>query len=182
MRLISLLISSLILAACSSMANVDYDKSINFKSFDTYIIQLKPVRVTADTRINTPFMQQRIVDAIDTSLTKKGFDKTDKKANLNIKYYLDITKDFETEESAISIGFGSSSHHSAIGFGFTLPVGETYSIDKLVLTVDIFSAKTEKLIWRGSLASRLAAGTTPESNTEMVNDLVTDIFKDFPPK
>lgn len=182
MRLINLSFLLLLLSACSSMANIDYDRSFDFKSFDSYNIQVKPVRVTEDTRINTPFMQQRIVRAIETSLGKKGFDKTNKKTNLKVKYYLDLKKDFETEESSMSIGFGSSGYHSAIGFGFTVPVGETYSIDKLVLTIDIISTKTKKLVWRGSLAYGLIGGATPDRNTQMVNELVAEIFKDFPPK
>jgi hypothetical protein len=164
------------------MASIDYDKNIDFKSFDTYSLQLKPVRVADDTRINSPFMLRRIVSAIDTSLEKKGFSTKAKKASLKVKYYLDIKSDLETEATGVSMGFGSFSHHSAVSFGFTVPVGETYSIDKLVLTIDMFSIKTEKLIWRGSLAYRLFSGATPDSYTQMVDELVVEILKDFPPK
>ena len=182
MRLINLLFIYLFLSACSSVANIDYDRSVNFKSFNSYNIQIKPVRVDDDTRINTPFMQQRIVKAIDIVLAKKGFTKTNKKGNLNVKYYMDIQKDLETEDSALYMGFGSSGYHSAVGIGFMVPVGETYSVDKLVVTIDMFSTKTGKLIWRGSLASHLVDGATPESNTQMVNELVAVILKNFPPK
>ena len=182
MRIISLSLVYLFLSACSSMVNIDYDRSINFNSLTRYNIHTKPVRVTDDTRVNTPFMQQRIVHAIDVALANKGFEKTSKNNDLDIKYYLDLKQDFETDESAISIGFGSSSYHSAVGFGFAMPVGETYSIDKLVLTIDMFSNKTKKLLWRGSLAYRLASGATPESNIKMVKELVEEILERFPPK
>lgn len=182
MRLINLLFVYLFLSACSSMANIDYDRNVNFKSFNSYNIQITPVRVDDDTRINTPFMQQRIVKAIDIVLAKKGFTKTNKEDNLNVKYYMDVQKDLETDDSGLYMGFGSSGYHSAIGFGFAVPVGETYSVDKLVVTIDMLSAKTGKLVWRGTLASRLVDGATPESNTQMINELVAGILKNFPPK
>ncbi|MCW9030849.1 MAG: DUF4136 domain-containing protein, partial [Gammaproteobacteria bacterium] len=70
MRLISLSLLYLFLTACSSMANIDYDSNIDFKSFSTYSMQEKPVRVDDDTRVTTPFMQERIIKAIDTELAK----------------------------------------------------------------------------------------------------------------
>jgi len=182
MRLISLSLVYLLLTACTSMANIDYDRNVNFKSFSTYSIQAKPVRVDDDTRVTTPFMQERIVNAIGAALSARGFNKEDKNADLKIKYYIDVTKDFETEESTVSIGFGTSTHHSSIGMGFLFPVGEAYSIDKLMLTIDVNSNKTDKLLWRGSLAYSLDGGATPDSYTRMANRLVAEILKDFPPK
>lgn len=182
MRLIILVLYTLVLSACSSMVNIDYDRSTNFKSFTTFSIQTKPVSVDDDTRVTTPFMRERIVNSINNELVKKGFKNKDKKGELNVKYHIDVKKDFESEGSTMSIGFGSAGRHSAIGMGFVFPVGETYSVDKFFLTIDIFSTKTEKLVWRGSLAYRLDVGATPETYTRMANELVVEILKEFPPK
>lgn len=182
MRLTVLLIVFLFISACSPMASIDYDRNINFEAFTTFNIQANPARITADTRVSTPFMQQRIVKAITNELIKKGFKQKENKNDLKVKYYIDVVKEFETADSALSIGFGTSSHHSAIGMGFMFPVGESYSIDKLVLTIDMFSTKTNKLVWRGTLGYRLDLGATPERYTRMANELVAKILKDFPPK
>ena len=82
----------------------------------------------------------------------------------------------------MSIGIGTSSSSTAFGLGFNVPAAETSSFDKLVLTLDVLSAKTNKLIWRGSLASRLFDGSTPETNNKLVTELVTEILKNFPPQ
>jgi len=182
MRIINIVFISLMLSACASMVNVDYDKNINFTSLKTYSVEEKPVRVSGDTRINSPFMQQRVVNEIKTTLTKRGFENLKQNAELQVKYYLDIKQEIETQDSAVSIGFGTSSYHSAVGFGFTVPIGETSSIDILVLTIDVVSAKTNKLIWRGSLGYSLYAGATPETYDSLVNELVVEILKNFPPK
>lgn len=182
MRLIKIIFVSLMLPACASVVNIDYDRNINFTSLKTYHVEIKPVRISADTRINSPFMQQRIVNELKTILTKKGFKNLKQNAELEIKYYLDIKQEIETQDSAVSIGFGTSSRHSMLGFGFNIPVGEMSSIDMLVLTIDVVSTKTGKLIWRGSLGYSLYEGATPETYNKLVNELVTAILKNFPPK
>lgn len=182
MRFINLIIIALLLSACGSMANIDYDKSADFKLLKTYKINPEPVRISADTRINSPFMQQRVVNELEIELSKKGFVRINENAELEIKYYLDSRAGLVTQDSGLSIGVGSFSRHSAVGFGFNVPSGETSSIDKLILTIDIYSTKTEKLIWRGSLSDLLARGATPEVYTRLVKDLVIEILKEFPPR
>jgi len=183
MRLIYLIFISLILSACTSIVNFDYDRTVNFNSFTTYTIDKKPVRVTGDTRINSPFMQKRVVDELNITLANKGFENLNDKAELEVKYFLDIKQELETDDSGfVSIGVGSSSRHSAVGLGFNVPIGEASSIDKLVLTIDFISTKTKKLIWRGSLGYHLYEGATPETYTALVKSLVAEILKDFPPK
>jgi len=182
MRLLSLIFVSFILSACSPMVSIDYDRDINFRSLTTYGVQTQPVKVDDDTRVTTPFMQERIVSAINHELSKKGFKYKENKTDVIIKYHIDIVRDIETDASSVSFGFGTSGHHSSIGMGFIFPVGEAYSIDNMVLTIDVVSTKTGKLIWRGTLGYRLDAGATPERYTRMANDLVAEILRAFPPK
>lgn len=181
MRYLSLLVLSQFLLGCMSMANIDYDRNVDFYTFTTYQVQKEPIKTGEDTRITTPFMQERIVNAINTELAKKGLIKKDKPASLTIKYHISVATDIETEGSSVSFGFGTGTHHSAIGMGFVFPVGETYSVDKMVLTIDMYST-SNKLVWRGSLAYRMDAGATPDVYTRIVNNLVEDILKEFPPK
>ena len=95
---------------------------------------------------------------------------------------MDIRHEIEMHDSGISIGFGTSGRHSAFGIGFTIPVGETSSYDSFILTIDVVSAKNNKLIWRGTLAYPLYEGETPEGYSKMVKSLVVEILKEFPPK
>jgi hypothetical protein len=182
MRLISLLLLFISLTACAPMVSIDYDRSVNFKSLTTFTVQTKPVKVDDDTRITTPFMQERIVNAINNELTNKGYKYKDNNSDVIIKYHIDVVRDLETDESTVSFGFGTSGHHSSIGMGFIIPVGEAYTIDNMVLTIDVVSTKTNKLIWRGTLGYRLDAGATPERYNRMANDLVREILTLYPPK
>ena len=183
MRTIYITVMALMLSACASMVNVDYNKNTNFNKYKTYKVNIVAVRVAEDTRIQSPFMQQRVVSELDKELTIKGFKNINKNQDLDVQYYLDIKKDFETEDSGFfSFGAGNFSHHSSVGFGFTLPIGEINSIDSLVLTIDFVSTKSQELIWRGSLDYQLYEGATPKFYTELVKNLVTGILKEFPPQ
>ena len=183
MRILNLIVISFALSACTSMVNVDYDRSTDFSSYKTYSIVSKPVRISMDTRINSSFMQQRVVNELNAVLTKNGFQNNNEKADFNVKYFLDIKREIETHDSGVvSIGLGSTSHHSAVGLGFNIPIGEATSVDLMVLTIDIISSKTNQLLWRGSLGYSLYDGAGPDTYTELVNDLVEEILKNFPPK
>lgn len=183
MRIINIIFISLMLSACTSMVNVDYDRSTDFSLYKTYNIDSKPVRISTDTRINSSFMQQRVINELNATLAKNGFQYLNKNADFNVKYFLDIKREIDTQDSGVvSIGLGSSSRHSAVGLGFNIPVGETTSIDLMVLTIDVVSSKTNELLWRGSLGYSLYEGASPETYTKLVNDLVEEILKKFPPK
>ena len=182
MRIFNLIFISLFFTACASPVNVDYDKNINLNSFTSYSITKNPVRTSTDTRINSPFMQQRVIDELKYRFEEKGYKPSPSKSEINIKYYLDVKHEIETLDSGVAIGFGSISHHSSVGIGLNVPIGETTSIDSLVLTIDIYSTKTNKLVWRGSLGSYLYEGATPETNSNLVKRLVGEILERFPPK
>lgn len=182
MRFVNLLFFYLFLSACSTVANIDYDKNFNFDKLKSFSVQEKPIRISADTRVNSPFMQKRVLQEIKSELIKKDFVNKEENAELKIKYYLDIKREFESYDSGVSLGFGSFGRHSAIGLGFNIPAEESRSIDKLRLTIDVFLNKANKLIWRGSTEEYLERGSNPERNTVLIRQLVTEILKEFPPK
>lgn len=183
MRKITILFFSTLLASCASAVNFDFDKFTDFNTFSNYQIINIPVRVTKDTRINSPLILKRVVDELNAALHKKGLNYSKEHADLKIKYYLDVKREIEAESSSVlSFGFGTLGHHSSLGLGFNVPIGEISSVDKLVLTIDIVSSKTKKLVWRGSLGAYLYEGITPEDYTRTIKNLVTEILNHFPPK
>jgi len=187
MRIINLILFSLLLSACASSVNIDYDKDANFTKFKTYNIEKTAVRISVDTRIDSPFMQERVAKELDVVLKNKGFKYLKGNAELTVKYFLDLRQEIETDDSSFALGFGtsgghSSGGHSALGLGYRIPVSDTSSIDKLVITIDIISSKTDTLMWRGSLGYALVDGATPETYSELIRDIVAKILENFPPK
>ena len=177
-----LLLSVLLLSACATSVNVDYATGTSFAGLKTFQVQAKPEAIPNDPRVNSPFMKQRITKAIGDQLTIKGMSFVKTSPDVIVKYYLGIKQELESDDSGVSIGFGTSSRHSAIGFVYGFPASEVATIENLNITIDIVNAKSNQLLWRGSLARRLYAGSTPESNTTLINGIVKEILDQFPPK
>src|SRR5207245_1820854 len=63
------------------------------------------------------------------------------------------------------------------GFGDATTTVETYKVGTLV--IDLFDAKTEKLLWRSSSSDTLS--DNPDKNTKNLDKGVNKMFKHFPP-
>lgn len=178
----SFLLVCLFISGCSSLVNIDYDKNTDFNAFKSFKVKETSENISADTRINSKFMQQRMANELKESFIQKNYIFSEKNADIEVKYHLQIKTEIEFQEPRFSIGIGSYSRHSAVGFGFNVPASETNNTDSLVLTVDIYSLKTNQLIWRGIRDRILPYGATPEIYTKMVKELIAEILKEFPPK
>ena len=174
-------ILALLLTACATSVDVDYRREAEFNKIKTFRIQEKPVNATTDTRIDSPFMQQRTVEAIKTGFTQKGWYFSKDKADVIIKYHLVIKQEFETDDSGVFFGFSTGTRHSLLGMTYAFPDRQVASVDNLVLTIDIVDPGNI-LLWRGSLGRRLYNGSTPETNRQLIQGLVMEILKQFPPK
>ena len=64
------------------------------------------------------------------------------------------------------------------GFGDATTTVDTYKVGTLV--VDLFDAKTKKLIWRGSASDALSDKS--DKNIKNLNKGVQKMFDHFPPK
>lgn len=179
-RYLGLLLTALLLGACSSTVNVDYDQGYNFTALKTFTLQEEPEKIDDDPRLDTPMMQQRLVNAIRVGLRQGGLREA-QPADVRVSYRLDIKQEIESDASGVSVGVGTFSRNVGVGFGYGFPASEVESYDRLVLTIDLHGSDTDTLLWRGSDSRRLYAGSTPESSTKLVNELVEAILKKFPP-
>lgn len=181
MKQLLLLTACLFLSACASSVNIDYRPGVSFARIKTFQVQEKPVNATTDTRVDSPFMQQRTVEALKTELAKKHLYSVKEKADVLVKYHLVIKQEFETDDSGVYFGFATGTRHSLLGLSYSFPERQVASVDTLVLTIDIVDPQNI-LLWRGSLGRRLYSGSTPETNRRLIQGLVTEILKQYPPK
>ena len=80
-----------------------------------------------------------------------------------------LTRDIEIDYTALSLA-----EPRKVRFLYKL---ETYKVDTLV--VDLFDAKTEKLIWRSSSSDTLS--DKADKNTKNLDKGVNKMFQHFPP-
>ncbi|MEJ2140899.1 MAG: DUF4136 domain-containing protein [Gammaproteobacteria bacterium] len=182
MKKLLIFLPVLFITACATSVNVDYDPQTSFAGIKTFQVQAKPEAIPSDPRVNSPFMKQRITKAMGDQLTLRGMSFVKNSPDVLVKYHLGIGQELESDDSGVSVGIGTSSRHTAIGFVYGFPLAEVETVENLVITVDIVNAATQQLLWRGSLARRLYAGSTPESNTALINGMVKEILDQFPPR
>jgi hypothetical protein len=170
------------LSGCSSNVIVDYDKAVNFSAVKTYTLLAKSSRSTDDTRLDSPLVDKRIVNAIEQNMHTKGFTKQEAGADIQIVYRIDLKQEITSRDSGVTMMFGLGGSRSALGLGYSVPSADVKSHDLGMLTIDFMSGKNNQLIWRGSSSRRLYETSTPESSDKLITSIVTEILDAYPPK
>jgi hypothetical protein len=140
----------------------DYDKSANFAALTSY------AWVNGD-RIADDLNHQRIVSAVDIQLASKGVRKADVAAgaDLLVTYHVVVSQDVAVHGNRYGVNRWASARVEAV------PVG--------ALIVDIVSAKTHAVVWRGMVSRDLDPKASPEQREKDLNKAVEKLFKHYPP-
>ncbi len=157
----------LVLATVSFAQQVktDYDHSANFGQYKTYSWE--------KVQTKDPLLVDRIKDAVNSALAAKGWTLVPSGGDVEVDA-IETTQNQQTLETFYN-GFGGGRRWG--GFGDATTTTETYKVGTLVL--DLFDAKTEKLIWRSSSSDTLSDNA--DKNTKNLDKGVNKMFQHFPP-
>jgi hypothetical protein len=158
---------TLVLAAVSFAQNVktDYDHSANLVQYKTYSWE--------KVQTKDPLLVDRIKSAVNSALTAKGWTEVPSGGDVEV-FAIETTQNQQTLDTFYN-GFGGGRRWG--GFGDTTTTVETYKVGTLV--VDLFDAKTEKLMWRSSSSDTLS--DKADKNTKNLDKGVNKMFQHFPP-
>ena len=170
------------LSGCSSNVIVDYDKAVNFSALKSYTLLAKSAKSTEDTRLDSPLIDKRIVNAIDRNMLAKSLARKDTGAEMQLTYRIDLKQEIASNGSGVTMMFGLGGSRSALGLGVAVPSSDVKSHDLGMLTIDVISTKTNQLIWRGSSSRRLYDAGTPDATDKLINDIIKEILDSYPPK
>jgi Domain of unknown function (DUF4136) len=157
----------MLLLACVSFAQqvkTDYDHNANFGQYKTYSWK--------NVQTKDPLLVDRIKSAVNSTLAAKGLTEVPSGGDVEVSA-VEITKTQETQNTLYD-GFGGRRFG---GFGYATTTTDTYKVGTLL--IDLFDAKTEKLIWRSSSTDTLS--NKADKNTKNLDKGVTKMFKHFPP-
>ena len=113
---------------------------------------------------------------IRCTLAAKGWTEVPAAGDVEV-FAVETTQDQQTLDTFYN-GFGGGRRWGfGGGFGNATTTVETYKVGTLV--IDLFDAKTEKLIWRSSSSDTLS--NNADKNTKNLDKSVTKMFKHFPP-
>jgi hypothetical protein len=140
---------------CSTMTvTADYDKNVDFKKYKTFTIL--PWNPHNDS-IVSPFTKDRIIAALKTEMTKRGYQYVPdlKDADLGVNIY--ILAQEKTDYQYYADYYGSYGYYYGYPWAWYGPVGAPYyntTVQKRdyiqgTVIIDVFDTKAKKLIWQG---------------------------------
>ena len=179
------LLLCLSLAGCQTTANYDYDNSVNFSRISTYAWVVESKKSSDDNSYYlSDISHRRMIDAIDNTLSQKGLTKVaPAQADVLVNYHAAIkTKRERAIEPTHGFywNFGHHYHSNHVGWSYDF-YRQTREYKEGTLVIDFISNK-EQLIWRGSKGARLTMKRTPQQRTADINQTVTTILTQFPPR
>jgi hypothetical protein len=171
-RVVFVLMGMMLLFAGKSSAQqvkTDYDHSANFGQYKTYSWE--------KVQTKDPLLVDRIKDAVNSTLAAKGWTLVPSGGDVEV-FAIETTQNQQTLDTFYN-GFGGGRRWGGFGgaFGDATTTTETYTVGTLV--VDLFDAKTEKLIWRSSSSDTLS--DQANKNTKNLDKGVNKMFQHFPP-
>ncbi|MGJ7507382.1 DUF4136 domain-containing protein [Variovorax sp. GT1P44] len=159
---------AMLLSACASTPSnvrIDADPGTDFSRFRTYSWIAKPEGV------NSPLVQQRIVDGVDSRLQAKGWKLV---PGGEVHVAARVTTSERQSANASSVGY--------VGWGGFGPLTtgaqvDTYEVGTLV--VDMYDGARKQAIWRGSASGTL--DSDPNRMIALLQASLDKMFAGFPP-
>jgi hypothetical protein len=163
----------LLVAELAAVAKIvsDYDPSASFSQYKTFMWIKKP-------HMDDPLMDGRIINAINSELTAKGWTLVTEGADIGVAAHVATRKQHNLETFYNGFGGGWGWHRWGGGMGIATTRVETYTVGTLV--VDLFDSRTKQLVWRGWASDALP--DDPKKETKKLDKDIEKLFKNFPPK
>jgi hypothetical protein len=162
-------VGTMLLFAASSFGQqvkTDYDRGADFSQYKTYSWE--------KVQTQDPLLVDRIKEAVNGDLTAKGLTTVASNGDIAI-VAIEMTKNQHTLNTFYN-GFGGGWRWGG-GFGNATTTVDDYKVGTLV--VDLFDAKTKKVVWRGSSSDTLSDKS--DKNIKNLDKGVQKMFDHFPP-
>ena len=182
MNKFSLFCVTLLLLVASSAQSQDvrynFDNSADFSKLKTYkwVILKNAARVDDLT-------DKQIKAALDAALTEKGLTKVDgDTADLYIGYQAAVSTEQQFTSFTSGWGYGPGWYGGG-WYGPTggITTGQTSTIYKGQLAVDMYDSAKHALVWRGVASKTLDPKAKPEKREKNLNKAVAKLMKNYPP-
>jgi hypothetical protein len=160
----ALVVTLLPAVAHAQKVDTDFDPAVDFRTFKTY-------SWTTGTPSPNPIGEQRIQDAVNKALQAKGLKLVTANPDLVVATHA-VGKE---EKEPVSTGYGGPYR-----WGDGMATTSVYTYVKGTLAVDLYSAQSKKLAWRGVATDTMS--DKAEKNADKVIKAVDKMFKSYPPK
>ncbi|HEU4929094.1 MAG TPA: DUF4136 domain-containing protein [Candidatus Krumholzibacteria bacterium] len=172
--------ASLLFLGCSQYdIKSDYDLDSNFAAFRTYAWMTPATTSEGATSANTAIQRNTLLDkrirsAVDAAMASKGFTVNDENPDVLVVYHTGMQNKVDVTDWGYS--------YAGSYWGWAGRDIDVYNYTEGTLIVDLVNSQTKQLAWRGSATGVVEPGRSPEEVQERINDVVTKIFDNYPPK
>ena len=172
------------LIGCSSLkVSQDYDETADFSTLTTFAWKDVNQHETGDIRVDSPLIDQRIRLSIKKHLAAKGLEYSEVDLpDAHVAYSYHIISKLQSGPVSPGVGVGVAIGSGAAIGGIGVHTGADVSqYDQGLLVVDILSAATEKLLWRGTSTRVVRTHSSPEKITQDIDATIEKLLAQFPP-
>jgi len=166
--------------SCSSVKiSSDFDKTAGFSSYKTYTFTENALALQGINDLN----RNRLLSAIETELTGKGFTKSEN----NPDVLIDIQLKGEQKQTATATSTGG---YGGYGYGYRYGWGGGFSTTTInydtyvdgTLFIDMIDAKKNQLVWQGRGTKTIEPDASQQKREQNISYAVKQIFMKYPPK
>lgn len=173
MRLLTMSVFAFALVGCASNVVTDYDSSAVFDHYSSWAF--------APNSGDTSFMSldgNRVQAAVERELSEKSLSKVaDNEADLLVSW--DIEEEKSHERSGVGLGFGFGSGNFGWGMSTPPPVRE---VKEGKLVIQLVDTTSDQVVWRAASRRYLNENQSPNDRSELIDEVVTEMFTKYPPK
>lgn len=154
------------LASCSSMrVNTDYDPGYDFSKLTMYYWIPNP-----DVSERNKLFDKHFRKIMGDKLKEKGFTPDENNPDFLIAYFGDVQRRIDVQ----NWGYRYPGWYGGV---------EVYQYDEGTIVVDFVDAKTNDLIYRGTVKAEVNRGNMNTAKRQKrITEAVEKILKNFPPK
>jgi len=169
--------------ASSVRVNSDFDPQADFKALSTWDWVADMPAAAGATLAANPLTRDRISRAVEQTLAAKGFRRDPRSPSFRVGFAAAIEDSLEVRSVPTTTVHTTSWRGRRGGYtGWTGSTTDVRQVTEGTLVIDVVQPDGERLIWRGSGVSRLREQRDPHQRTKAINDAVSRILSQFPPK
>lgn len=179
-----------ILTGCATTfkAVYDHDPEQDFSTYKTFSwIEQHPMKLSSANRIPNPLLEPRIMTAVESALTNKGYSLVDDSGSADFVLAFTVGSREEIKIDtypSMSVGYGRAgrwggAYYGSYYGGYTETTVREYTTG--TLAIDVFDVKDRQPVWHG-VASKTISESDRENLEATVRAAVDAILAGFPPE
>ena len=174
-RSLLITMAALAVTGCANNVITDYDSGAGFSNYSSWDIAPSKEGEQAFVSLDG----SRIRDALEREMAGENLQKVSaEEADLLVAWQ--IVAEERLERGGSGFGFGLGFGTGNFGWGLsTAPPIERVTEGKLV--VELVDSETKQVVWRSASRRLLNERQTSESRQELIDEIVTDMFEEYPP-